>query len=342
MIELRHLEHALALAEHRNFARAAKALHMSQPALTRNIQALEERMGLPLFERMRSGVEPTDAGQLLLKRAKAILGQTDDLMREVGGVGTGVQAGLRVAAGPYPAGMIVGPAVASMLGKWPELHFDIIVDHWVDAIRKLRDRRVEFAICEASEVRDGDLESLPLVRHKVSPVVRSGHPLLHAGDLTFKQIMEWPLAVSARLPPRVLSKMVPASRLKGGFDPAVHCEDNGLLKTLVQESDLVGFFTLSMVEDELSSGRMVALEVDEPWLTTGFALFHLKDRALSQVAVEFIREIQRADEQAAARNQELAGPSRGGPARRQKAGKSPPPRRNKPPSLPACGHRPRD
>jgi DNA-binding transcriptional LysR family regulator len=306
VIELRHLAHALALAEHRNFARAAKALHMSQPALTRNIQMLEERMGLPLFERMRSGVEPTDAGQLLLKRAKSILGQADDLMREVGGVGTGAEMGLRVAVGPYPAGLIVAPAVASMLGKWPDLKFDIIVDHWVDAIRKLRDRRVEFAICEGSEVRNGDLESLPLVRHKVHPVVRKGHPLLDAKNLTFKEIMKWPLAVSARLPPRVLSKVVPASQLKGGFDPAVHCEDNGLLKTLVQESDLVAFFTLSMVEDELISGRMVALEVDEPWLTTGFALFHLKDRTLSRVAVEFIREIQLADEQAAARDQELA------------------------------------
>ena len=137
MIEIRHLTHAIALAEHRNFARAAKSLHMSQPALTRNIQALEERVGVPLFERMSTGVEPTDAGLLLLKRAKAILGQTDDLMREVGGLGTGEQAEIRLASGPYPAGTIVGPAVAAMLGKWPELRFSLKVDHWVDAIRKL-------------------------------------------------------------------------------------------------------------------------------------------------------------------------------------------------------------
>jgi DNA-binding transcriptional LysR family regulator len=306
VVELRHLEYALVLAEHRNFARAAAALHMSQPTLTRNIQMLEQEMGLPLFERMRSGVEPTDAGQLLLKRAKAMLGQADDLMREVGGLGMGVQGGLRVAVGPYPAGMIMGPAIAAMLGKWPNLHFDIIVDNWVDAIRKLRERRVEFAVCEASEVRDLDLESLPLSRHMAIPVVRRGHPLLQAGGLTLKQILEWPLAVSARLPPRILSKMVPVSRLKDGFDPAVHCEDNDILKTLIGESDLVGFFTLSMVEDELNSGRLVALEVDEPWLKTGYALFHLKDRTLSPVALEFIREIHRADERVAAKNQELA------------------------------------
>lgn len=280
-------------------------MHMSQPSLTRNIQILEERMGLPLFERMRSGVEPTDAGQLLLKRAKAILGQTDDLMREVGGLGKGGEGRLRVAAGPYAAGMVLGPAVASLSRKQPELHFDIIVDHWVDAIRKLRERRVEFAICEASEVRDGNLECLPLACHKGTPMVRRGHPLLDVGNLTLKKILEWPVAVSARVPPRILSKMLPASRLKNGFDPAVHCEDNDLLKTLVHGSDLVGFFTFSMVEEELRSGRMVALAVDEPWLTTSFALFHLKDRALSPLAMEFIREIQLADEQVAARNLEL-------------------------------------
>jgi hypothetical protein len=43
-----------------------------------------------------------------------------------------------------------------------------------------------------------------------------------------------------------------------------------------------------MVENDLLAGRMVALEVEEPWLATGFGLFHLKDRKLSQVAMEFI------------------------------------------------------
>jgi DNA-binding transcriptional LysR family regulator len=228
------LTHAIALAEHRNFARAAKSLHMSQPALTRNIQALEERVGVPLFERMSTGVEPTDAGQLLLERAKAILGQADDLMREIGGLGTGEQAEIRLAAGPYAAGTIVGPAVAAMLGKRPGLRFNLKVDQWVDTIRKLRERRVDFALCEASEVRDPDLEMIPLLSHPGRPVVRQGHPILKSGPLSMRQVMEWPMAITSRLPPRILSMLVPASRSNGGFEPAVHCEDVGLLKTLVR------------------------------------------------------------------------------------------------------------
>jgi DNA-binding transcriptional LysR family regulator len=306
MIEIRHLMHAVKLAEHRNFARAAKSLHMSQPALTRSIQMLEERMGELLFERKTSGVEPTDIGQLLLRRAKAILGQADDLMREVGNMGTGKQEEIRIAAGPYPAGIILSPTIAAMLKKRPDLRFRVVVDQWVDTIRKLRDRRVDFALCEASEIRDPELEMVSLLRHAARPIIRAGHPLAQANVKSMKQVMKWPLAITSRLPPRILERFLPAAQSAGGFEPTVHCEDIGLLKSLVLASDMVGFFPLAMVEDELVSGRMVALRVDEPWLTTNFALFHMKGRALSAVAAEFITALKLADEGVAAKNQELA------------------------------------
>ncbi|MEE4295039.1 MAG: LysR family transcriptional regulator [Wenzhouxiangella sp.] len=306
MIELRHLAHAIALAEHRNFARAAKALHMSQPALTRNIQMLEERMGKILFDRMRSGVLPTDAGQLLLRRAKAILGQADDLMREVGGMGAGEQEEIRIAAGPYPAAMVLSQAIASMLKKRPGLRFRVVVDHWVDTIRKLRDRRVDFALCESSEIRDPEFSAVPLLHHQGRPVVRAEHPILESDVTTLKQLMKWPLAITARIPPRILEKLIPAAELSGGFEPTVHCEDMGVLKSLLLSSDVVGFFPLSMMEEELLSGRVVPLKVGETWLHTNFSLFHMKNRELSAVANDFIEELKLADACVAEKNQELS------------------------------------
>jgi DNA-binding transcriptional LysR family regulator len=307
VIEIRHLSHALILAEHRNFARAAKVLHMSQPALTRSIQMLEERMGVSLFERKRSGVEPTDAGGLMLKRAKAILGQAEDLMREVSGLENGESPELRVSAGPYAASMVLSPAVAVMLEKRPKLRFRLQTDHWVATIRKLRERRVDFAVCEASEVRDSDLEMVPLRRHRVQPVVRSGHPLLECGEVSIKQLLAWPWAMTARLPARLLSKFVRITGQGDTFEPAVQCEDLGVVKAVVQASDTVGFFPLALVEDDLASGRLVSMAMDEPWLATEFALFYLKDRTLSPVGAEFIEALQQADERLAERNQQLAG-----------------------------------
>ncbi len=73
MIETRLLRNALALAEHRNFARAAQALNISQPTLTRSIQLLETRLGARLFDRKARTVLPTPLGKEVLKHARLIV-----------------------------------------------------------------------------------------------------------------------------------------------------------------------------------------------------------------------------------------------------------------------------
>ncbi len=72
MIDLKRLRHLTALVQHGNFHRAAEALHLTQPALTRSIQALEAHVGAPLLTRHRTGVEPTELGRLLLRHAGAL------------------------------------------------------------------------------------------------------------------------------------------------------------------------------------------------------------------------------------------------------------------------------
>ena len=62
MIDLKRLHHLTVLVQHGNFHRAAEALHLTQPALSRSIQALEAHVGAPLLARHRTGVEPTELG----------------------------------------------------------------------------------------------------------------------------------------------------------------------------------------------------------------------------------------------------------------------------------------
>jgi LysR family hydrogen peroxide-inducible transcriptional activator len=76
---IRQLEYAVALAEHGHFGRAARACAVSQPALSAQIQALEQVLGVRLFERSRRGVRPTAAGQRVVERAREALRVLDDL-----------------------------------------------------------------------------------------------------------------------------------------------------------------------------------------------------------------------------------------------------------------------
>jgi DNA-binding transcriptional LysR family regulator len=71
VLDLRLLHQALVLEHHRNFARAAEALNLTQPALSRSIAGLEAALGERLFDRTPQGVEPTAFGRMLLARARA-------------------------------------------------------------------------------------------------------------------------------------------------------------------------------------------------------------------------------------------------------------------------------
>ena len=94
---IRELECFIAAADHLNFSRAARALHLSQPPLTRHIQALEEKLGSRLFERNTHSVSLTVSGQLFLEDARLVLGQLDRAVEATKRSGDGETLRLRLA-----------------------------------------------------------------------------------------------------------------------------------------------------------------------------------------------------------------------------------------------------
>ena len=82
-MDLRRLEHLLALAEERHFGRAADQVHLSQPAFSRSIQAVEAELELRLFDREIGDVRPTPAGQFVIERARRLLFDARCLARDV-------------------------------------------------------------------------------------------------------------------------------------------------------------------------------------------------------------------------------------------------------------------
>ena len=115
--DLTPIQHALALAQTRNFARAAEVVHITQPALSRSIAALERELGVRLFDRLTTGVELTAFGKLLIERGTQLIGDVALIKREIdllGGLRTGA---LAVGAGPYTSESLVGRVAARLLGE---------------------------------------------------------------------------------------------------------------------------------------------------------------------------------------------------------------------------------
>jgi DNA-binding transcriptional LysR family regulator len=301
-IELRLLRHALALAEHRRFGTAAQVLGISQPALTRSIQQLERRTGTALFVRSRAGVTPTDAGELLLAGARRVVGQAEDLSRSLDALGGNAPEEVRLGAGPYPVEMIVGPALARLTGAHPEASVSVTVGQFSDLVEQVRGRQLDLAVCESSLVPpQAGLEVLPLARHPGLLVARAGHPLAGRRRVRLEQALAWPLALSGRLPPRVLAPLAEArSRARPDLPararfPELECPLVPLMKALVAGSDALALLPPLSVRDEVERGELAVLRCREPWMHTQFAVVRREDRAPGRAAATLARLLQQED-----------------------------------------------
>jgi DNA-binding transcriptional LysR family regulator len=302
--EFRHMSHAVALANARNFAKAAKSLHLSQSALSRSIQALEQELGVILFDRGRRGVEPTDAGHLFLKRAHSLLSQMGALEREMAVTASRRIAELRIGMGPYAAELLGGSAVARCIMANANIRFSLLVDHWENIARRLEDRDIDIAICETSELPRNGLEIIPLKSQKGCVVVRRGHPVLESEIAGLQTILAYPLVSTARLPVRILEKLLPPGS-GPGFRPAVRCENLGVVERILRVSDAVALAPASLYAEAVRRGELCLIDCLPDEIRTSFGLVRLVDRQIPEELQRFVRVVMEVDQESAALSEAL-------------------------------------
>ncbi len=301
MIDLRHLRHALALAEHGHYARAADACHITQPALTRSIQSLEASLGVTLFDRGRGGVEPTDLGRLLLQHATGLETAARELEREVG-LARGLEIGeLVVGVGPYGGAALVGPVVARLNQRHARLRIRVVVAPWHELPARARARAVDVVVAEMSEIAEQvDFESRPLAEHRLFVVCRAGHPLTLMPTRSAQDVFRFPMA-GPLLPVAVferLCELAPpplraAMRRQGAL--TVECDSSAVLKDVVMNSDAVSMMSPFMLEVELAAGRLVLLPDLDLGIRARFGAAWVAGRTVSSATAAFVALLQAHD-----------------------------------------------
>ena len=141
-LDLRLVGYFVAVAEHRHFGRAAAALRVAQPSLSRQIRRLEQQMGVRLFDRTPQSTRLTEAGEVFLPRAKALLRsavQATAQARDAARPG-------RITIG-YTTGMIVTPAVRALRREHPDADVQALHLDWNQPRDALLDHRVDAVVC---------------------------------------------------------------------------------------------------------------------------------------------------------------------------------------------------
>ncbi|HZD32684.1 MAG TPA: LysR family transcriptional regulator [Candidatus Angelobacter sp.] len=296
-MDLRLLRFALALADHGSFARAANAVHISQPAFSRAIKELERQVGTLLFERGKGTVKLTDAGGVFLGEAREVASRAAELARGMELL-RGLDAGeLHVGVAPYPAATLLGPALARLVHEHPSVRLRVTRSTSVNLPDLLRSRELDVALMNLDEVSDDAQLSLTrLHRHQGYLVVRAGHPWLASREpLSLADAFRFPIAAPARISPAVLKRVLEETFGKNGVSseaksiPSIACDSMSTLKTITAGSDTVSVMTLSLVMPEVRAGSLVVLPLVVPWLHETYALGRLARCQRSAAAESLIQ-----------------------------------------------------
>jgi DNA-binding transcriptional LysR family regulator len=282
-LSLAKLQHLVAVAACGSFSRAAAESHLSQPALSRSIAAIEEHYGFAIFNRLGHGVELTAAGQQVLEQAKPTLQGLRVFESNMRLLAQGRGGRLAIGMAPLLASQLVSRFAARFFGVTEEAQLRVMVRPGGELLQALRDDEVELIFFPESHVGETDEISVEPVGHvRPACVVRRGHPLLARQHLSLDDLADFPWASSleASTGPNVPSR----SRMI--------CDNYHILREAVLATDLVCICSQAFVGDELRDGTLVEIVVDGlPLRATAIFVATLKGRVYSPLATQALEHI---------------------------------------------------
>ena len=295
-MNIKHLEHLLALAETGSFSRAAEKMFITQSALSRSIQCLEEELGGALLDRIGKRNELTPLGLDVVSRARHIVRDAAELrhsatLLQQGGVGT-----ISVGLGSGPGALLMTPLMCNAAQQHPGLRVSVTRGPTELQMQQLRSRQLDALVVDMRRVipaNDLNIESLGELR--AGFIVNARHPLAAKRSVTFSDILRYPVA-STPLSDEVVRLLVDQYGLQANPSEmmSLACEDIASMVETVARTQAIFLGVVAAAKPGLDDGSLVELPV-RPRLnaTARFAYVTLAGRTEAPVMAffrQFVRD----------------------------------------------------
>jgi len=274
------------LDEQRNFGRAASILNMTQPALSRALQRIEQDLGVLLFDRSKTHVAPTAKGKTALRHADALIKGFADLRRETTAPSPDERSDFKVSIGPLAAEAVGMRALTRYISRYPQSHGQMLIRDWKTCIADVREGRSDLAVTDLPSVKTmPDLDGAPLGREPSRFFCASAHPLARANRVGWSELMSFPFAftaVQARFADMIPVPLDKAGRIDsetGLFYPAIRVETFDGVKAAVRNGHAIGICSPHFLKEEIASGEMTLIDIFEPWMQIDYGLIWRRNSA---------------------------------------------------------------
>ena len=191
-MNLHHLKIFVAIADRGSFSAAAEAIALTQSTVSQHMASLEDKIGMPLFERLGRGTTLTPGGTLFLRHARRILGESDALLQAMNGFRGLERADLVIGASNIPANYLVPPLLATLEQQHPGISLTMLTGDTAEVLKMLEGAEIELALV-GSNSKSKEITFKPLLDDPLVLVVASSHPHAKQGRLSIDELYELPL-----------------------------------------------------------------------------------------------------------------------------------------------------
>lgn len=288
LVQLRHL---IALAESGSFSKSAQAMCITQPAFSRSIRALEDELGMPLFDRVGRRSELTPFGRDVVERARQLVFEAGELRDSGRQMRAGQGGAIRIGMGSGPGAMLMTPLLMHMATHHPKVRVAVARGGTEMLTQALRARTLDALVLDARSLAPGaDLEVGMLREMRGVFMCRRGHPLARSrGGVSFAAVQRYPIASTP------LSDEVARSLIET-YGPEAHpaqcvtlqCEEVASLVEVARRSDAV------LLAIRAAAPDLVELKMKPPMERTArFGLVTLRRRTPAP-GLAIVRELMEA------------------------------------------------
>jgi DNA-binding transcriptional LysR family regulator len=293
-MELRHLRYFVAVGEDQHYGRAARRLRVAQPALSRQIQDLEEEVGFKLFERLPRGVKLSAAGKLFLEDARRILQEVSEAAARAGRVARGHSGTLRVGFTENASWRGVVPKSFRRFRELqPDVELQLQLSTSLGQLEAIRSGRLDAGFVFNMPKAEPELGQLPVAMQRIELAVPKGHPLTKLKKLRLRDLTDAPFVwFPRRESPAVYDRLMR------------ECYRGGLKSPRIVQEGLNEAIILSLVSHGMGVGwvmgtarwrcpeNVVILSIVDLNMPMALALAWRKDNT-SPLLARFIGEVQR-------------------------------------------------
>lgn len=287
-MDIRHLEYFCEVARQRSFTKAAEALHITQPTISKMIKTLEDELGVPLFSRAAKQIELTDAGKAVYSQAQHVISAFQNLTSELSDVMNIKKGTIRIGLPPIASSSIFPRVIGEFNKIYPNIELELLEVGSKVVERGIEDGSLDIGVVCSLPERADSFELFACIKDPLMVIVHPEHRLASRDQVDFADLKDEAFVLYRN--DFSLHDHIVARCIKSGFQPRIVCGSSQ--RDFMTEAVAAGLGIALLprkICQELDSSRIKALHLAEPAVYLQLAVIWKKDKYLSFAAREWLK-----------------------------------------------------